>query len=91
MPKWHLEFTPEASEDIKKLDKNLRKRIIKKLDWFLKNFDNLIPLSLGGEWQGFFKLRIGNWRIIYKIEWEKNKIIIFVIDKRDKVYKMKKH
>jgi mRNA interferase RelE/StbE len=89
MPKWILDFTPEAERDFKKLDKSLKKRISEKLDWLLKNFDNIIPLPLTGKWQGFFKLRIGDWRVIYKVEWEKNRIIVYLIDRRDKIYKRK--
>jgi mRNA interferase RelE/StbE len=89
MPKWILDFTPEAERDFKKLDKSLKKRISEKLDWLLKNFDNLIPSPLSGKWQGFFKLRVGDWRVIYKVEWGKKKIIVYLIDRRDKIYKRK--
>jgi mRNA interferase RelE/StbE len=89
MPKWILDFTPEAERDFKKLDKSLKKRISEKLDWLLKNFDNIIPLPLSGEWRGFFKLRADDWRVIYKVEWEKNRIIVHLIDRRDKIYKRK--
>jgi mRNA interferase RelE/StbE len=89
MPKWILDFTPEAERDFKKLDKSLKRRISEKLDWLLKNFDSIIPLPLTGKWQGFFKLRAGDWRVIYKVEWEKNRIIVYLIDRRDKIYKRK--
>jgi mRNA interferase RelE/StbE len=89
MPKWILDFTPEAERDFQKLDKNLKRRINEKLDWLLENFDNIIPSPLSGEWRGFFKLRIGDLRVIYKIKWDKNQIIIYVIDRRDKIYKRK--
>ena len=87
MPKWTIEFIPEAKTDLEKLDKNLRRRIVEKLDWLRTNFDDIIPSALGGEWRGFFKLRVGDWRIIYKIEWDKNQIVVYVIERRDKIYK----
>jgi len=90
MSKWSLSFTLEAKNDLERLDKNLQKRVIEKLDWFQNNFDKIIPSALGGEWRGFFKLRVGDWRAIYKVEWEKNRIIIYIIDRRDKIYKRKK-
>lgn len=89
MAKWILVFTLQVKEDLKKLDKSLRKRIIEKLDWLCSNFDKIRPLTLDSEWRGFFKLRVGDWRIIYKIEWKKNLIIIYLIDRRDKIYKKK--
>jgi len=90
MPKWSLDFTLEAKADLEKLDKNLRRRVSEKLDWLLENFDNIIPSPLGGKWRGFFKLRVGDWRVIYKVKWDKNRIIVYVIDRRDKIYKRRK-
>jgi len=87
MPKWKVKFTSEAKEDLKGLDDEVRKRVIKKLDWLQRNFDKITPLPLSGKWQGFFKLRVGKWRIIYKKDEERREIIVFVIGKRDKVYK----
>jgi len=72
MSKWSLSFTLEAKNDLERLDKNLRRRVIEKLGWLKDNFDKIIPSALGGEWRGFFKLRVGDWRIIYKIEWNKS-------------------
>ena len=90
MSKWTIVFTPEAKNDFKKLDKNLQNRINDRLVWFKDNFVEIIPSALGGEWRGFFKFRIGDWRIIYKVEWSKNLIIIYIIDRRDKIYKKSK-
>ena len=67
MPKWKLSFTSQAEADLKKLNKTIRKRIIEKLDWLQINFDKIKHLPLGFRWRGFFKLRIGRWRVIYKI------------------------
>lgn len=87
MASWALSFTPEAEDDLAKLDKQLRERIIKKLDWFRANFEQIKPLPLGGDWQGFFKLRVGDWRVIYEISQGEKSIKIRVIDHRDKIYK----
>ncbi len=87
MSKWRLNFTPEAETDLEKLDKKLQRRIIDKLDWLLVNFDKIVPSALGGSWQGYFKLRVGDWRILYKIDWSKDLVIVYLIDRRDKIYK----
>jgi len=89
MPEWKVIFTVEAEEDLKKLDKQIQKGVIEKIIWLRDNFDQIIPLPLGGKWQGFFKLRIGKWRVIYEVENLKRQITIHRIDKRDKIYKRK--
>ena len=87
MPKWKVNFTIDAEEDLNKLDNQIRTRVVDKALWLEENFEQIIPLSLGGKWQGFFKLRVGDWRIIYEAEDSKKRITIHCIDRRDKVYK----
>jgi len=87
MSNWKVKFTPEGKEDLKNLDREVKQRILKKLKWLQQNFDEIAPLPLSGKWQGFFKLRVGKWRVIYKKDSSKNLIVVFVIGKRDKVYK----
>ena len=87
MPQWKVKFTIEAEEDLDKLDKRIRERVLEKMLWLNDNFDQIIPLPLGGRWQGFFKLRVGDWRVIYEIEDVKKQITIHQIDHRDKIYK----
>lgn len=90
MPAWRIEFDERAENDLAKLGRPLRRRIIERLDWFTENFVNLTPLPLGAEWKGFFKLRVGDWRIIYQINPEDKFIVVRYIDRRDKVYKHRK-
>ncbi len=87
MKGWSIEFLPEAEKDLVKFDREIRRRIIDKLDWLLENFENIFPEILTGEFKEFYKLRIGDWRAIYKINWSNNTIIVCYIDKRDKIYK----
>lgn len=65
---------PQALEDLAKLDNQIAQRIIDKLTWLSENMETISPLSLKGKLSGFFKLRIGDWRVIYNIE-RNNKII----------------
>lgn len=86
MADWRIIFSTDAKIDLDRLDKQVRKRIIEKILWLKNNFGQTIPLSLGGKWQGFFKLRIGDWRVIYEIEDSKKQIVVHLIDRRDKIY-----
>ncbi len=87
MSSWTVDFLPEAENDLAKLDRPIRRRIIDKIDWLRENFDLITPLPLSGEFKEFYKLRVGNWRVIYKINWRKRIITICYIDRRDKIYK----
>lgn len=90
MPSWRFRVTPEGEDDLDDLDKGLQKRVIEKFKWLIENFDKVTPLPLGGQWRGFFKLRVGDWRIIYEVDNKSQQVIVHMIDRRDKIYKRRK-
>lgn len=90
MPEWASEFSKDAKEDLVRLDQEVRRRIIEKLDWFTANFESLFPVPLTGEFREFYKLRVGDWRIFYSINWVEHIIKVEYIDNRDKAYKRRR-
>lgn len=90
MERWRFILTPEGEADLDRLGDQTRKRVLEKLGWFSENFDQIAPLPLGGPWKGFFKLRVGDWRIVYEVEDYKQLITIHLIDHRSKIYKRRK-
>ena len=87
MNRWAIEFLPAAQKDLQGLDSTTKRRVIAKLDWLSENFDSLIPTPLIGEFREFFKLRVGDLRIFYKVWRSRGSILICYIDRRDKAYK----
>jgi len=63
-----VEWSEEAIRDLEKLDKPVARRILKKVTWFSKNFQSIVPEPLAGALKGTFKLRVGDWRAVYTIE-----------------------
>lgn len=90
MSEWRFIVTQEAEGDLEALDTPVRKRIAEKLRWFQENFDHVTPFPLGEPWKGFFKFRIGDWRVIYEVENADKTVAIHYIGKRDKIYKKRK-
>lgn len=90
MSQWSVEFESAAEKGFASLDGAVKQRIIERLDWLREHFAEINPLPLGGPWRGFFKLRVGDWRIIYEIEHAKSTITVYLIDHRDKVYKRRR-
>lgn len=87
MAQWLINFTKEAENDISLLDRNIRARVLEKIGWLRDNFETVNHLPLGYGWQGFFKLRVGDWRVIYEINYFDNEITVHCIDHRSKIYK----
>lgn len=87
MSRWSLSLTREAENDFRKLDHGNRKRVLEKLEWLSANFDDITPAPLTGPWHGFFKLRVGDWRVVYHADYAKLFLLVYVIDRRDRIYK----
>jgi mRNA interferase RelE/StbE len=84
---YHVSFTPDAEADLGSLDKSIAQRILKKLRWLVENFDVITPEPLTGDWQGVFKLRVGDYRALYTYNKAKEEIVVHFVKHRREVYK----
>ena len=87
MTEWNVKATKEFEKsfrDITKKDKQLRERIIKSIEKLKDNPYSGKPLSY--DLTGLRSLRVGKYRVIYKID-EENKVIwLITVGHRKKVY-----
>jgi mRNA interferase RelE/StbE len=79
-------FTPESITDLSKIDSNNKLRIARKIKWLQENFEQITPIPLTGDLIGYFKLRIGDYRVIYSINYSSKILIIHRIGHRREVY-----
>lgn len=77
---WIVEFTDDAKKDLSRLDKPIQKKIIAFMKDRLQATDN--PRSTGkalqGNLSGYWRYRVGDYRVICQIH--DAKLIILVID-----------
>jgi mRNA interferase RelE/StbE len=83
---YFVEYTPSSFADLEKLNKTSQDRITKKIDWLIDNFDEIIPQALTANLSGFYKLRVGDYRVIYEFDREEKMIFINRIKHRREVY-----
>ena len=83
--KYNIELLKKARKIIAAQPKNQQERILKAINNLPESGD-IIPLS--GR-KDFFRLRVGDYRIIYKIQDELLLITIINADNRGQVYKNK--
>ena len=83
---YSVSFESESITDLDNLDQVVRLRILNKIQWLSLNFEQITPLSLTGQWSGFYKLRVGDYRVIYELDLEKQLIIIVRIGHRREIY-----
>ncbi|MBL0687756.1 MAG: type II toxin-antitoxin system RelE/ParE family toxin [Sulfurospirillum sp.] len=86
MTDYVLEFHPSALKELKKLDNQIQNFVIISIEIFINSYsveyeNEMVKSSkikkLKGKWQGFFRLRLRNYRVIYeKID---NKLVIHIV------------
>jgi len=83
---YKIELRPEAIHDLESLDPSVVDRILKKLNWLKENFEIITPVPLKGELKGFFKLRVGDYRILYTHNKKQKLISVHLIGHRRDIY-----
>jgi mRNA interferase RelE/StbE len=88
MKPYQVILTPEAQADLRRIASATRTRLLDKLEWMGKNGELIQHQALqGDEWKGCFKYRVGDYRIVYKMENPAAKLIVLKIGHRREVYK----
>ena len=80
-------FTPQAEEDLGRLDKPIAQRVLGRIRRLAENFEALTHQPLTGRWRGVYKLRIGDYRALYTHG--EGQIVIRAIGHRREVYKLR--
>jgi len=74
-----LRILDAAARDIEQLDKGVAKRIVKRVRWLAGNIDAIQLEALTGALSGLYKLRVGDFRVIYEILHSEETIVIHAV------------
>lgn len=85
---WKVKFDKLAEKDLNKLDKQIAVRILKFLNERIAKLENPRPLgeSLKGQFEEYWKYRVGDYRIICNILDNTLTIIVVRVVNRKSVY-----
>ena len=95
MAAYVLEFHPAAKKELQKLDHQTKIYILNSLNFFIESYSleyeqELMKQSkvkkLKGEWAGFYRLRLRNYRVVYEKIHDKLVIHIVRVAHRKEVY-----
>ena len=84
---YRVRIVDAATRELARLDKPLARRIIERITWLATNLDNISPEALTGELAGFYKLRVGDYRVIYEILYTEQTLVIHAIGHRREIYR----
>ena len=78
-----IEYKASVERDLRRIDKKEVNRILKKIEKVL-NADPDKGLPLKGDYTGLYKLRVGDYRVVYSKS--KNRFLVLRIRHRKKAY-----
>ena len=79
-------YLDQVEEDLRKLDKSVAKKILVRIESYLAKDPKGLGKPLKGEFQGYWRYRWGDYRVIYKISEQEILVIILRISHRKSVY-----
>jgi len=79
-------YLDSVEKDLKRLDRPVRKRILDKIETHLAKDPQSLGKALAGEFQGLWRYRVGDFRVIYKIAEKEILIIVARVGHRKNVY-----
>jgi len=83
---WSFRFHPDAQRELRKLDPSVVRLIGKRLHWLTANASAVQHLPLRFDLGGLYKLRAGDWRLIYRLVEDKRVVLVVGLGHRSEVY-----
>jgi len=83
---FEIKYSNQSNKFLKKANKVLLERLIKKIEEIRKQPVMHDTKTVEGYEEKLFGFRVGDYRILYEVNYEFNEIGIVKIDKRSKVY-----
>jgi mRNA interferase RelE/StbE len=83
---YKVEFIATGIDSLEELAPTIQERILRKIRWLSENFDDANPQALSADLSGFFKLRVGDYRVIYSFNTEIQLMTIHKVGHRRDIY-----
>ncbi len=79
---FEVRWYEKAVKDLKKLDKETCRRIIDKVKNYLSKKPIKLSKLLKGRFQGLYRYRTGDYRVIFVLDYEKRELRVLAVNHR---------
>ncbi len=79
---YNVDFSREALTSLSRLDKQVAQRILDRIKWLSLHIEDVNHKALAGHLRGAFKLRVGDYRVVYELKHKVNILTIRLIAHR---------
>lgn len=80
-----VKWDERAVADLDAVDFSIARKIVAKISWLAEHYVSITPELLRYDMKGIYKLRVGDYRVLYIVSNET--ITIKMVDHRSRVYK----
>lgn len=84
---YRLEYTEFALRQLEALDRSTQLRVVKRVDRLAVHAREQSHQALSGSFAGQFKLRVGDYRVIYDLDVARGIITVLRVGHRSEIYK----
>ena len=84
---WRVEFKQQALHELRGLETVIAQRVVSKAKWLSENIEQITPQPLSGSFHGLFKLRVGDYRVIYSVDPNKLVLTVHMLGHRREIYR----
>ena len=86
---WKIEYSPDAIRQLNKLDQPIRRKLFRYLEEHIQGCKNPrhFGAALVANLSGFWRYRVGDYRIICEIQEEKVIVLVLTIGHRREIYR----
>ena len=84
---YRVRLLDAATKELGKLDKSVARRIVERVNWPAENLKSVHLKPLTGEFEGLFKLRVGDYRVVYELIHNEQMIVVHAIGHRREIYR----
>lgn len=85
---YQIKYTENAAKTMRKMEKNAAKRILAKIeDLAVSPYEMASVTALSGDLKGLYRLRVGDYRVIYQIKDAELTILVLEMGDRKDIYR----
>jgi mRNA interferase RelE/StbE len=76
-----------AEKELARLDKPVGRRVVERINWLADNLEEVGTETLTASLAGLYKLRVGDYRVLYEVLHGERLIVIHAIGHRREIYR----
>ncbi len=76
-----------AAKELARLDKPVGRRVVERINWLADNLDEVDTEALAANLAGLYKLRVGDYRVLYEVLHGERLIVIHAVGHRREIYR----